>query len=180
VGRRSWSTAQAKRPSSDVASDLSATGAVGLHHHRPRHRGRFGITAATIDNALYDAFGQRIISTIFTQSNQYRVIMEADPALQTSLDSLNSIYVPSAAGGQVPLSRSPRSSPDRAAADQSSRPVPGNTISFNVPPGGSLGERGRGDPQPPSRRSACRDSIVTELPGRGARLPELALATSSS
>ena len=46
---------------------------------------RFGITPATVDNALYDLFGQRIISTIYTQSNQYRVIMEADPALQTSL-----------------------------------------------------------------------------------------------
>ena len=49
---------------------------------------RFGITAATIDNALYDSFGQRIVSTIFTQSNQYRVILEADPELQNSLASL--------------------------------------------------------------------------------------------
>ncbi len=47
--------------------------------------GRFGITPATVDNALYDSFGQRIVSTIFTQSNQYRVILEADPALQQSL-----------------------------------------------------------------------------------------------
>ena len=65
---------------------------------------RFGITAATIDNALYDSFGQRIISTIFTQSNQYRVILEADPKLQNSVASLNDIYLPSAGGGQVPLS----------------------------------------------------------------------------
>jgi multidrug efflux pump len=65
---------------------------------------RFGITAATIDNALYDAFGQRIVSTIFTQSNQYRVIMEADPAVQNSLGSLGDIHLPSAGGGQVPLS----------------------------------------------------------------------------
>jgi multidrug efflux pump len=64
---------------------------------------RFGVTAATIDNALYDAFGQRIISTIYTQSNEYRVIMEGDQRLQLSIDSLNDIYVPSAAGGQVPL-----------------------------------------------------------------------------
>ena len=67
---------------------------------------RFGVTAATIDNVLYDAFGQRIISTIYTQSNEYRVIMEGDPKLQTSIDSLNDIYVPSATsgnGGQVPL-----------------------------------------------------------------------------
>ena len=49
---------------------------------------RFGITAATIDNALYDSFGQRIVSTIFTQSNQYRVIPEADPDVQNSLASL--------------------------------------------------------------------------------------------
>ena len=65
---------------------------------------RFGITAATIDNALYNIFGQRIVSTIFTQSNQYRVILEADPDLQNSLASLNDIYLPSAGGGQVPLS----------------------------------------------------------------------------
>ncbi len=64
---------------------------------------RFGVTAATIDNALYDAFGQRIISTIYAESNEYRVIMEADPKLQSSVASLNDIYVPSAAGGQVPL-----------------------------------------------------------------------------
>jgi multidrug efflux pump len=67
---------------------------------------RFGVTAATIDNVLYDAFGQRIISTIYTQSNEYRVIMEGDPKLQTSIDSLNDVYVPSATsgnGGQVPL-----------------------------------------------------------------------------
>src|SRR6202030_1403587 len=68
--------------------------------------GRFGITPATVDNALYDSFGQRIVSTIFTQSNQYRVILEADPAMQESLASLDAIYLPSstAANGQVPLS----------------------------------------------------------------------------
>src|ERR1700728_1358109 len=67
---------------------------------------RFGVTAATIDNALYDAFGQRIISTIYTQSNEYRVIMEGDPKLQTSIDSLNDTYAPSGTSSgirQVPL-----------------------------------------------------------------------------
>ena len=54
---------------------------------------RFGITPASVDNALYDAFGQRIISTIYTQSNQYRVILEADPALQRTLSSLSSFYL---------------------------------------------------------------------------------------
>ena len=51
---------------------------------------RFGITPATVDNVLYDAFGQRIVSTIYTQSNQYRVILELDPTLQNSLDGLSS------------------------------------------------------------------------------------------
>ena len=66
---------------------------------------RFGVTAATIDNALYDSFGQRIISTIFTQSNQYRVILEADPKpAEFGGSRCNDIYLPTAGGGQVPLS----------------------------------------------------------------------------
>ncbi len=88
----------------DVASDLSEGGLAAFINIDRDTAARFGITAATIDNALYDAFGQRIISTIFTESTQYRVIMEADPAMQRSPDSLSQIYVPSASGGQVPLS----------------------------------------------------------------------------
>ena len=101
---------------------------------------RFGITAATIDNALYDSFGQRIVSTIFTQSNQYRVILEADPQLQNSLASLNDIYLPSAGGGQVPLSAI-------AKVDQRNGPLeidhigqfPAAMVSFDVAPQASLG-----------------------------------------
>jgi multidrug efflux pump len=103
--------------------------------------GRFGITPATVDNALYDAFGQRIVSTIFTQSNQYRVILEGDPTLQDSLQSLNTLYLPSSAGGQVPLSAI-------ASVHQTTTPLqinhlgqfPSAQISFNVAPGVSLGE----------------------------------------
>src|SRR5580700_5997431 len=66
---------------SDIASDMQSQGlAVDLVIDRAT-AARFGITPASVDNALYDAFGQRIISTIYTQSNQYRVIMEADPSL---------------------------------------------------------------------------------------------------
>ena len=65
---------------------------------------RFGITAATIDNALYDAFGQRIVSTIFTQSSQYRVILDAGASFADPAVLLSRIYLPSAGGGQVPLS----------------------------------------------------------------------------
>ena len=64
---------------------------------------RLGVTPSTVDDALYDAFGQRIISTIFTQSNQYRVILEADPVLLQSPDVLNRIYLQSTSGGQTPL-----------------------------------------------------------------------------
>src|SRR5271156_3360174 len=75
----------------DVASDLQQQGlAVDLVIDRAT-AGRFGITPATVDNALYDAFGQRIVSTIYTQSNQYRVIMEVDPTIQSSLAGLSEI-----------------------------------------------------------------------------------------
>jgi multidrug efflux pump len=101
---------------------------------------RLGISVGTVDNALYDAFGQRIVSTIFTQSNQYRVILEADPASYRSVDSLASIYLPSAGSGQVPLSAI-------AKVDVQTRPLlishlaqfPATTVSFNLAPGASLG-----------------------------------------
>jgi len=105
---------------------------------------RFGITPATVDNALYDAFGQRIISTIYTQSNQYRVIMEVDPALQKSLDGLSSMYLPSSSSttnGQVPLSAivhiKERTGPLLVTHFGQ---LPATTVSFNTAPGVSLGE----------------------------------------
>ena len=101
---------------------------------------RLGISVGTVDNALYDAFGQRIVSTIFTQQNQYRVIMEADPKAYRSVDDLASIYVPSAGGGQVPLSAI-------AKVDVETRPIlinhlaqfPATTVSFNLAANVSLG-----------------------------------------
>jgi multidrug efflux pump len=104
---------------------------------------RFGITPATIDNALYDAFGQRIISTIFTQSNQYRVILEAAPDMQSSLTALGAIYLPSstAAGGQVPLSTIVKLSEQTAPLKINHLgQFPATNISFNLAPGASLGE----------------------------------------
>jgi multidrug efflux pump len=101
---------------------------------------RLGISVGTVDNALYDAFGQRIVSTIFTQSNQYRVILEADPTSYRTVDSLASVYLPSAAGGQVPLSAI-------ATVTRETRPLlinhlaqfPAVTVSFNLAQGVSLG-----------------------------------------
>ncbi len=127
----------------DVASDLQQQGlALDIVIDRAT-AARFGITPATVDNALYDAFGQRIISTIYTQSNQYRVIMEVDPALQTSLKGLSMIYLPSSSSttnGQVPLSAI-------VHVEQRNGPLlvthfgqlPATTISFNTAPGVSLG-----------------------------------------
>jgi multidrug efflux pump len=127
----------------DVASDLgNNTVAAELLIDRVT-AGRYGITAAMIDNALYDAFGQRIISTIFTQSNQYRVIMEAAPALQSGLAALNGIYLPSASGtdAQVPLSVlvhvNKRSAPAQIGHWGQ---FPSATLSFNLADGASLGE----------------------------------------
>jgi multidrug efflux pump len=128
---------------SDVASDLQRQGAALSIVIDRATAARFGITPATVDNALYDAFGQRIISTVYTQSNQYRVIMEADPSLQKSLDGLSRIYLPSSSSttnGQVPLSAF-------AHFDEQTGPLlithfgqlPATTISFNVAPGVSLG-----------------------------------------
>ncbi|HVO07975.1 MAG TPA: MdtB/MuxB family multidrug efflux RND transporter permease subunit [Burkholderiaceae bacterium] len=124
----------------DVTSNLADNGLAASVVIDRDSAARFGISVGTVDNALYDAFGQRIVSTIFTQSNQYRVIIEADPALQGSLQSLASIYVPSAGGGQVPLT-------SIATVQQDTRPLlinhqaqfPASTVSFNLAPGVSLG-----------------------------------------
>jgi multidrug efflux pump len=150
---------------SDVASDLS-NGGRGVFIHIDRDTAaRFGITAATIDNALYDAFGQREVSTIFTESNTYRVIMEADPALQRSPASLASIYVPSAGGGQVPLSAIARfeEEPEPLLINHLSQ-FPANTISFNVPRGSSLGSAVKAI-RGVERQIGMPESIVTSFQG---------------
>jgi multidrug efflux pump len=126
----------------DVASDQENQGLAAYVTIDRDTAGRFGITPATVDNALYDAFGQRIVSTIFTQSNQYRVILQADSSLMASLDSLGTIYLPSstAVGGQVPLSAlvkvSERTAP--LSIDHLGQ-FPATTVSFNLAPGAALG-----------------------------------------
>jgi multidrug efflux pump len=126
----------------DVASDMSSQGLSAYLEIDRDTAGRFGITPATVDNALYDAFGQRIVSTIFTNTNQYRVILEADPKLRQSLDALSSIYLPtSTGGGQVPLSVIARVREQTAPLQINHlAQFPANTISFNLAPGVSLGE----------------------------------------
>jgi multidrug efflux pump len=136
----------------DLASDLQQSGLSANIVIDRKSAARFGVTPATVDNALYDAFGQRIASTIFTQSNQYRVILEASSNLQRSLSSIGSIYVPSSAvspgsssstsaAGQVPLSAittvAIKETPLRIGHLGQ---FPAATISFNLAPGAALGD----------------------------------------
>src|SRR5579864_2707779 len=102
---------------------------------------RLGILPAAIDNTLYDAFGQRQISTIYTQLNQYHVVMEVNPQFQQDPEDLNSLYVKSSTGTQVPLSafsRIEQTNTSLAINHQGQFPVV--TLSFNLAPGVSLGE----------------------------------------
>jgi multidrug efflux pump len=90
----------------DVASDLNNEGLTVNVEVNRQLAARYGITPATIDNALYDALGQRIVTTIFNQSTQYRVILVAKHGSLPNLQAIGSIYLPSqtASSGQVPLS----------------------------------------------------------------------------
>jgi multidrug efflux pump len=102
---------------------------------------RLGITPQMIDDTLYDAFGQRQVSTIFTQLNQYHVVMEVAPQFWQSPDSLKDIYVRSSAGAQVPLSVFTRFEAKNAAlAVNHQGQFPAVTLSFNLAPGVALGQ----------------------------------------
>jgi multidrug efflux pump len=127
----------------DVASDLQPDGRSVTVDLDRANAARFGITPAIVDNALYDAYGQRIISTIFTQSNQYRVILDVDPSMSRSVKSLDSIYLPSAASttGQTPLGSVATFNVKTSPLQISHlKQFPVTTISFNLAPGASLGE----------------------------------------
>jgi len=126
---------------SEAVSDLQDQGLQAYVRIDREAVGRLGVSVAAIDNTLYNAFGQRLISTIFTQSNQYRVVLEVAPRQGLGLGALDRLYVPSTNGVQVPLS---------AVAQVVERPatlgvmhmgqMPAVTISFNPRPGVSLGE----------------------------------------
>ena len=102
---------------------------------------RLGILPAAIDNTLYDAFGQRQVSTIYTQLNQYHVVLEVDPQFQQNPDDLDNIYVKSGTGTQVPLAAFSHVEQTNAAlAINHQGQFPVVTLSFNLAPGVSLGE----------------------------------------
>ncbi len=102
---------------------------------------RLGITPQTIDNALYDAFGQRQVSTMYRPLNQYHVVMEVAPQFQQTPEALQNIYVRSTAGVPVPLSAFTRYVPSNTPLEVSHQgQYPSVTLSFNLAPGVALGQ----------------------------------------
>jgi len=125
----------------DVASDLQDQG-LGAQLVIDRDTAaRLGIAMADIDNTLYDAFGQRQVSTIFTQLNQYHVVIEVGPSYQTDPTTLQSLYVKSGNGTQVPLSMLAHWEQSRAQlAIGHQGQFPSTVVSFNLASGKALGD----------------------------------------
>jgi multidrug efflux pump len=125
----------------DVTSDLQNQ---GLEAYIDIDRGtasRMGVTTAAIDNALYNAFGQRLISTIFTQTNQYRVVLEVQPQYRAGIASLQDLWIPAIGGQQVRLDTVARiSQRPTALVINHLGQFPAATVSFNLAPGAALGE----------------------------------------
>ena len=125
----------------DVASDQQNGGLEARLVLDRTTASRLGITPQMLDDALYDAFGQRQISTMFTQLNQYRVVLEAQPTFQRGPDDLKSVYLRSSGSGSVPLGAftdiQTRNAP-LSVNHQGQFPVV--TVSFNLAPNASLGE----------------------------------------
>jgi multidrug efflux pump len=125
----------------DVASDLQTNGMNTAITIDRKTAMRVGANATTIDNVLYDAFGQRQVSTLFTQLNQYHVILEVDPQYQTSPKHLDDIYINSSTGSAIPLAA-------LVNYESTSAPIlishlgqfPATTVSFNLAPDAALGE----------------------------------------
>jgi multidrug efflux pump len=125
----------------DVASDQQDRGLQATISIDRDTASRLGILPQTIDDTLYDAFGQRQVSTIFTQLNQYHVILEVAPAFQQSPDALKQIFVHSTNGSQVPLSAFTQFSSEAAPiAVNHQGQFPVVTLSFNLADGVSLGQ----------------------------------------
>jgi multidrug efflux pump len=144
----------------DVTSDLQDDGLQAFLEIDRDSAGRLGITPAAIDNALYNAFGQRLISTIFTQTNQYRVVLEVKPEFRRGPAALGEIYVSASSGTQsagtpgttgtaatpatstqVPLNTVTRLVEKRVALSINHiGQFPASTISFNLAPRVALGD----------------------------------------
>ena len=133
----------------NVATDLQDQGMQAYLQIDREAAGRLGVTVASIDAVLYDAFGQRLISTIYTQSSQYRVVLEAEPAARRGPKALEGLYVPGSvvlASGATSSTQVPMTSVARvieqpaALALNHEGQFPSATVSFDVAAGHSLGE----------------------------------------
>ncbi|MEI7568888.1 MAG: multidrug efflux RND transporter permease subunit [Alcaligenaceae bacterium] len=130
-----------QKPLVDVIDDMQNEGLNAIVQIDRDAAARVGVSAVAIDDALYDAFGQRQVSTIFTQSNQYRVVIETAPQFRRDPSALGSIYVKTAEGKPIALTSLVKVSEGRSALvlnrlDQ----FPSVTISFNLAPGASLSD----------------------------------------
>ncbi|NML45320.1 multidrug transporter subunit MdtC [Ramlibacter sp. G-1-2-2] len=129
-----------ERRLADVTSDAGATGAALYVDVDRGTAARLGIAATTIDEALYSAFGQRIVSTIFTETNQYRVILEAQTDQLPDISDLNAIQLISSSGDATPLTALAHVSERRAPLQLTHvAQYPAATIGFNTAPGVALG-----------------------------------------
>jgi multidrug efflux pump len=125
----------------EVTSDLQNGGLQAYVEIDRDAAGRLGLSVAAIDDALYNAFGQRIVSTIFTQASQYRVILEVGPEHQQGPRALENLYVTGAGGAQIPLSSVARISERTAPlVINHLAQFPAATVSFDLAQGVSLGE----------------------------------------
>jgi multidrug efflux pump len=156
----------------DVTSDLQDQGLQAYIDIDRDTAGRLGITPAAIDSVLYSAFGQRLVSTIFTQASQYRVVLEVKPEFRRGPEALEGLYVASSTGAQVPLSSIAKVTVGTAPlAINHIGQFPAATLSFNLPPGGSLGEAVRAI-DAAEREIGVPLSIRTSLQGAAASFRE--------
>ena len=125
----------------DVASDLQDKGLQAWVEIDRNAAGRLGVSTAAIDNALYNAYGQRLVSTIFTQTTQYRVVLEVERQFRSGPAAMANLYVPGTGGAQVPLSAVARvvERPATLAVNHVGQ-FPAVTVSFNLAPRVALGE----------------------------------------
>ncbi len=152
----------------DVASDLQDQGMGASLVINRDTAARLGIAMSDIDNTLYDAFGQRQVSTIFTQLNQYHVVMEVGSNFQTDPSTLSNLYVKSANGTQVPLSTIAHWEQSRTQlAIGHQGQFPSTIVSFNLAPGKSLGDAVKAVNQV-EQRIGMPDSINASFQGTAA------------
>ena len=153
----------------DVASDQQANGLQLTVQVDRDKASRFNVLTQAVDDTLYDAFGQRQVSVIYTQLNQYRVILEVEPSFKTSPDALDKIYVKSTTGQLVPLSAIAQMVPTTTALSIPHQgQFPSATLSFNLRPGHYLSEAVPAHPKRVQDQIGMPDTIVTSFTGSAA------------